>query len=140
MTMRYVIGVLLCLVLSGCAAEEQTIQPDASTAITVYVTDAAGVPIPSVPLTLIQKNWTGGTITGSVTVDAQGKAILSVQRWSDAPPLPEWYEFTIDVPGYHPQTQVALPTRERVTVLFALARLNQPETIVNPGDIDLPEE
>ena len=51
-----------------------------------------------------------------------------------------WYEFQIDVPGYHPQTQVALPTRETVTILFALALLDHPETIVNPGEIDIPED
>ena len=140
MKTRYLIGLIICLIISGCGSQQRRTESGTRTTITIYVTDTAGVPIPSVPLTSIQRNFTGGTIVGGLTVDAQGKVVLSVERSSEAPPLPEWYEFQIDVPGYHPQTQVALPTRETVTILFALALLDQPETIVNPGEIDIPED
>ncbi len=70
---------------------------------------------------MINRNWTGGSIQGDDLTDHEGRISYSVTRHDSEPPLAEWHEFRVEREGYYSQVQIAIPTQERVDVIFVLA-------------------
>lgn len=114
---RVIVVSVVLITLTSCTIGEKS----NFTTISVSVVDINGNPLPFTKVHMWNRNWTGGYTEDDSTTDGQGQIAYSVTRHDSEPPLAEWHEFRVEREGYYSQVQIAIPTQERVDVIFVLA-------------------
>ncbi len=118
MCIRYILYLCtLTFLLLGCSSSEN----DKWTTITIIVMDDKGNLLSNTTIQTFYRNWTGGSIEGSEITNIHGEVSYDVIRHDSETPLAEWHEFRVEREGYYSQVQIAIPTQERVDVIFVLA-------------------